>query len=189
MIEGVIRTRVGYAGGRMDNPDYGNIGDHTETVQVDYDPQRITYNQLLDSFWQNHKPTGRSWSRQYMNAVFYHDDRQRQLAMDSKTAVEKKIGSSVKSEVAPLRTFTIAEDYHQKYIIKQHHDLNAEMSRIYPLHRDFVDSTAVARLNGYASGHGSKDQFAYEIDNLGLTDAGKKTLTDMVNRKWNYDRQ
>jgi peptide methionine sulfoxide reductase MsrA len=58
MIEGVIRTRVGYAGGRQDNPDYGHIGDHTETVQVDYDPQRITYNGLLEIFWQSHKPTG-----------------------------------------------------------------------------------------------------------------------------------
>jgi methionine-S-sulfoxide reductase len=108
----VIRTRVGYAGGRKANPDYGHIGDHTETVQVDYDPQRITYNELLDIFWRSHKPTGRSWSRQYMNAVFYHDDRQRQLAMDSKAAVEKKIGQGVKTEVAPLRTFTMAEDYH-----------------------------------------------------------------------------
>jgi len=185
----VIRTRVGYAGGRKANPDYGHIGDHTETVQVDYDPQRITYNELLDIFWRSHKPTGRSWSRQYMNAVFYHDDRQRQLAMDSKAAVEKKIGQGVKTEVAPLRTFTMAEDYHQKYILKQHYNLNAEMSRIYPLHRNFVDSTAVARLNGYASGHGSKDQFANEINSLGLTATGKKALTDMVNRKWKYDRQ
>jgi peptide-methionine (S)-S-oxide reductase len=87
-----------------------------------------------------------------MNAVFYHDDRQRQLAMASKSAVEKKIGQRVKTEVAPLRTFTMAEDYHQKYIIKQHNDLKAEMSRIYPLHRNFVDSTAVARLNGYTGG-------------------------------------
>ncbi len=183
MIDGVIRTRVGYAGGRQDNPDYGHIGDHTETVQVDYDPQRITYNGLLDVFWQSHKPTGRSWSGQYMNAVFFHDDRQRQLAMDSKAAVEKKIGRSVKTEVAPLRTFTMAEDYHQKYILKQHYDLKNDMSRIYPLHRDFVDSTAVARLNGYAGRHGNKDQLAREIDNLGLTDAGKKALSDMVARQ------
>ena len=185
----MIRTRVGYAGGRQDNPDYGHIGDHTETVQVDYDPQRITYKELLDIFWQSHKPTGRSWSRQYMNAVFFHDDRQRQAATESKADVEKKLGQRVKTEVAPLRTFTMAEDYHQKYIIKQNYDLNAEMSRIYPLNRNFVDSTAVARLNGYASGHGNSDQLAREIDDLGLTDAGKKTLTDMLKRKWNYDRQ
>lgn len=185
----MIRTRVGYAGGRQENPDYGHIGDHTETVQVDYDPQRITYEKLLDVFWQSHKPTGRSWSRQYMNAVFFHDDRQRQAATDSKASVEKSIGQRVKTEVAPLRTFTMAEDYHQKYIIKQNYDLHADMSRIYPLHRDFVDSTAVARLNGYASGHGDKDQLAREIDRLGLSDAGKSALREMLKRKWNYKRQ
>jgi methionine-S-sulfoxide reductase len=189
MIDGVIRTRVGYAGGRQDNPDYGHIGDHTETVQVDYDPRRITYNGLLEIFWQSHRPTRQAWSRQYMNAVFYHDDRQRQVAMASRAAVEKKIGREVKTEVAPLRTFTLAEDYHQKYILKQHHDLKAEMSRIYPLHRNFIDSTAVARLNGYTGGHGNKKQFESEIDDLGLTDAGRQALRERVNRKWNYDRQ
>ncbi|BBO70358.1 hypothetical protein DSCA_42880 [Desulfosarcina alkanivorans] len=189
MIEGVIRTRVGYAGGRQDNPDYGHIGDHTETVQVDYDPQRISYDGLLDIFWRSHKPTGRAWSRQYMNAIFYHDDRQRTLATVSRSAVEKKLGRQVKTEVAPLRTFTLAEDYHQKYILKQHDNLRAEMSRIYPVHRDLIDSTAAARLNGYAAGHGSRDQLAREIDRLGLTEAGRKAVVAMTDRQWNYDRQ
>ena len=185
----MIRTRVGYAGGLKDNPDYHHMGDHTETVQVDYDPQRITYAQLLEIFWQNHDPTSQSWSRQYKHAVFTQDGRQTRLAMESKNELEKKIGRSVKSEVAPLNTFTLAEDYHQKYILKQYAGLNAEMSRIYPNHRELVNSTAVARLNGYASGYGDKDQLAREIDSLGLSGEGRKALIDMVSRKWNYDRQ
>jgi methionine-S-sulfoxide reductase len=180
---------VGYAGGLKDNPDYHHIGDHTETVQVDYDPQRITYPQLLEVFWQSHNPTSQSWSRQYKHAVFVHDERQKQLATASKAEMEKKLGRTVKSEIAPLNAFTLAEDYHQKYMLNQHDDLNADMSRIYPLHRDFVDSTAVARLNGYAGGHGDKDQLAREIDRLGLTEAGKKALREMLKRKWTYDRQ
>jgi hypothetical protein len=87
MIEGVIRTRVGYAGGEMEEPSYGKMGDHTETVQVDFDPGRITYAQLLEIFWASHRPTSRNWSRQYMNAIFYHDDEQRRLAMVSKSVV------------------------------------------------------------------------------------------------------
>ncbi len=174
---------MGYAGGKQENPDYGHIGDHTETVQVDFDPQRITYNELLDIFWQSHKPTSRSWSRQYKNAVFYHDEQQRQAAMASRAAMEKKLGRPVKTDVASLRTFTMAEDYHQKYLLKRSHDLNREMTRIYPIHREFVDSTAVARLNGYAGGNGSKKQLAREIDLLGLTDAGRKALTHMVKHK------
>ena len=176
----MIRTRVGYAGGRMDAPDYHHMGDHTETVQVDYDPERITYAQLLDIFWNSHQPTGRSGSRQYMNAAFYHNEAQRQLAMASKTALEQKIGRPVKTGVLPLRSFTIAEDYHQKYFLKGHNELNSEMSRIYPRHHDLVNSTAAARLNAYAGGGGSRDQLSREIESLGLSVEGEKMLIEMV---------
>jgi methionine-S-sulfoxide reductase len=171
---------VGFAGGLMSAPTYNNMGDHTEAVQVDYDPERITYDQLLDIFWESHRPTKRSWSRQYMKAIFYHNEQQRQLALASKAAVEKKIDQTVKTEVAPLRFFTLAEDYHQKYILKRHHSLNNEMKRIYPQHRDFVNSTAVARLNGYAGGYGSRDQLFREIESLGLSAEGKKILIESV---------
>jgi methionine-S-sulfoxide reductase len=189
MIEGVIRTRVGYAGGRQANPTYHHIGDHTETVQVDYDPQRISYSQLLTVFWQSHKPTGRSRSRQYMRAIFYSDDNQRRLALESKAALAQQIGQAVQTDVLPLRSFTMAENYHQKYLLKQHYRLNAEMTRIYPQHHDFVDSTAVARLNGYVGGYGNKGQFPKDIDRLGLSDAGKTALREVVKRQWRYDRQ
>ena len=173
---------MGYAGGQTDAPNYSNIGDHTETVQVDYDPGRITYAELLDVFWKSHQPTNRSLSRQYMNAVFYHNEEQRQLAVASKGAIEQKIGSTVETKVAPLFSYTMAEDYHQKYVLKRHSDLQNEMSRIYPRHQDFVDSTAVSRLNGYAGGHGTRDQLSREIESLGLSAGGKKVLTDMVQR-------
>jgi peptide-methionine (S)-S-oxide reductase len=176
----VIRTRVGYAGGEMEGPNYGNIGDHTETVQVDFDPGRISYNQLLKIFWDSHRPTSRNGSRQYMNAIFYHDDEQRRLAMDSKTAVEQKNGGTIISEVLPLRSFTMAENYHQKYMLKQHSKLKDEFSYIYPKHQDFVASTAVARLNGYAGGNGTRDQLSRELETLGLSTEGKRVLSEMA---------
>jgi peptide methionine sulfoxide reductase MsrA len=148
---------------------------------VDYDPARITYSQLLDIFWKNHQPTRRPWSRQYMNAVFYHNEQQRKLATISKTTLEQRLGRTVKTEVLPLRSFTLAEDYHQKYILKQH-PLKNEMSRIYPRHPDFVNSTAVARLNGYAGGNGTEVQLSQEIESLGLTANGKKVLAEMVRK-------
>ena len=165
------------------------MGDHTETVQLDYDPGRTTYDQLLNIFWKSHTPTSRSHSRQYMRVIFYQDDNQRQQAEASKAAVADKLGQPVHTEVAPLRLFTLAEDYHQKYLLKQQYTLNAEMARIYPNHRDFVDSTAVARVNGYASGYGSRQQFDREIDLLGLSAAGRKALRTIVERQWDYDRQ
>ena len=178
----MIRTRVGYAGGKKDAPTYRNMGDHTETVQVDYDPERITYPQLLDIFWKSHEPTSGRWSRQYMNVVFYQNQQQLRLSMASKAALERKIGGTVKTKVLPLRSFTMAEDYHQKYILKGHDDLESEISRIYPHHRDFVDSTAVTRLNGYAGGNGSRDQLLREVESLGLSAEGRKVLTGMVRK-------
>jgi peptide-methionine (S)-S-oxide reductase len=166
----------------MNAPTYHKMGDHTETVQVDYDPQRITYTQLLDIFWKSHDPTRRSWSRQYMPAAFTHNEAQHRQALASKAALERKIGQSVKTEVAPIRSFTMAENYHQKYLLKSHKVLRIQMVRLYPKPRDFVDSTAVTRLNGYTGGHGTGDQLSREIDILGLNAEGKKRLADLVGR-------
>ena len=172
---------MGYAGGIEKNPTYNHIGGHTETVQVDYDPKRITYGKLLDIFWNSHRPARQSGSRQYMNVIFYHNEEQRRQAMASKAELEEKIGRIIKTEVRPLGIFTLAEDYHQKYILKQH-QLKKEMTRIYPFHSDFVNSTAVTRLNGYAGGYGDREQLSREIEILGLSDEGKKILTGIVRR-------
>jgi peptide-methionine (S)-S-oxide reductase len=166
----------------MNAPTYRKMGDHTETVQVDYDPQRITYAQLLDIFWKSHEPTRQSASRQYMHAVFYHNEEQRRQASASKAALEQKIGHAVKTEVVSVRSFTMAENYHQKYLLKSHQALGGEMARIYPNPQNFVDSTAVTRLNGYAGGHGTGDQLSREIDILGLSAEGKKRLVKLVKR-------
>ncbi|SHH64763.1 peptide-methionine (S)-S-oxide reductase [Desulfofustis glycolicus DSM 9705] len=76
----------------------------------------------------------------------------------------------------------MAEEYHQKYLLKGHGVLFKEMKRIYPLHQDMVDSTAAARLNGYVGGHGDEDQLSREIETLGLNDGGKETLVELVGR-------
>jgi methionine-S-sulfoxide reductase len=185
----VIRTRVGYAGGLTPHPDYHNIGDHTETVQVDYDPQRLSYSQLLDIFWKSHNPSRQSGARQYLHAIFYHDDRQQTLALQSLEDVETQTEQAIRTAVEPLRGFTMAEDYHQKYLFKQHVVLKNDMLRFYPNHRDWVDSTAVARLNGFVGGHGSPSQLQRELDRLGLSDRGKAALSEIVNRRWRYDHQ
>jgi len=179
-VEGVIRTRVGYAGGKKVAPTYRRIGDHTETVQVDYDPARITYAQLLDIIWDNHRPYDRNRSGQYMNAVFYHNDKQKEIALVSKAALEKKLGQPVSTRVLPVRSFTLAEDYHQKYILKQNRSLMRELNRIYPRHDDLVNSTAAARMNGYVSGYGTTDQLERELPDLGLSDDGEKLLRKTV---------
>lgn len=171
---------MGYAGGETENPDYGHMGDHTEAVQVDYDPQRISYAQLLDIFWDSHSPDSRSWSKQYRNAIFYHDEKQRVAGEASRSVLAAKTGKTIRTAVAPLRAFTLAENYHQKYLLKRRSDLTAEMSRIYPRNQGFIASTAVARLNGYVGGNGDAAQLAREIDSLGLSPDGRQTLEMLV---------
>jgi peptide-methionine (S)-S-oxide reductase len=171
---------VGYGGGLAGNPDYGHIADHTEVVQIDYDPARISYADLLEIFWSGHDPTDWQGARQYMRAVFYNDQRQQTLARDSMAAVQGRTHGEVRTRVFPLRSFTLAEDYHQKYMLMGYPELAREMTRIYPRKKDFVDSTAASRLNGYAGGYGSLEQLGREIDRLGLGPRGRKFLEHLV---------
>jgi peptide-methionine (S)-S-oxide reductase len=152
-LDGVVRTRVGYAGGTTENPTYHNLGDHTETIQIDYDPTVISYEQLLEIYWDSHNPTSQPWSRQYMSIIFYHNSEQRELAMETKQHEEDSLGHQVYTEIIPFTEFYLAEDYHQKYYLQQKPELMEELSAIYPNFADIIDSTAVARINGYVGGH------------------------------------
>ena len=115
-----------------------------------------------------------------MNAVFYHNDEQKRLAMRSKAAIEEKTGRVVRTKVLPIGSFTRAEDYHQKYILKRRSAFVKDMTRIYPIQKDFTDSTAVARLNGYVGGNGNKEQLQNEIEDLGLSPSNKQSLINLV---------
>ncbi len=145
---------MGYTGGTRKNPTYHALGDHSEAVEVEYDPSVVSYKELLEIFWTGHNPGTRAWSRQYMSAIFYHNEEQRRLAMESKRERETRIGR-VYTEVLPASTFYMAEDYHQKYYLRQRPDLWRELKAIYPNEKDLVDSTAAARLNGFVAGNGS----------------------------------
>ncbi|GAI50142.1 unnamed protein product, partial [marine sediment metagenome] len=147
--------RVGYAGGTKDNPSYHDLGDHSETVQIDYDPTRISYEELLDVFWKSHDPTQRPWSRQYMSLVLYHNDEQKRMAMETRDREEARTGSKIYTEIVPAAKFYPAEAYHQKYWLQQKPDLMKEFSVIYPDSDAFTASTAAARVNGYLGGYGT----------------------------------
>jgi len=164
-----VRTRVGYAGGKLQNPTYYNLGDHSETIQIDYDPAKISYEELLDIFWGSHTPTAPSWSRQYMSIIFYHDEEQRLLAEASKQRMEAKWGKTIYTEIAPYTRFYLAEDYHQKYYLRNRIEFLKHYLTIYPDPGDFVNSTAVMRVNGYLGRNGSVELLEQELDSLGLT--------------------
>jgi methionine-S-sulfoxide reductase len=181
-MKGVVRTRVGYSGGTKKDPTYYQIGDHSETVQLDYDPERISYQDLLDVFWSSHSPTSKPWSRQYASLVLYHDDSQERLALKSKARYEARTGLKTFTEIAPYSEFYLAEGYHQKYYLRQYPELNQEFASIYPNLAGFVDSTATARVNGYVGGHGPCDQLKEELGSYGLSDQANRILLDLVCR-------
>ena len=175
----MIRTRVGYAGGTTDAPTYRNIGDHTETVQVDFDPEKISFRGLLDILWDSHTYTRQTTNTQYKNAIFYHNETQRQQATASKKALEQRTGRTVQTDILPVKSFTLAEDYHQKYLLK-HSGLKSFLNRFHAHGIDIVNSTAAARLNGYTGGNGTREQLLREIHLLGLEDKEQKTLKKLV---------
>jgi peptide-methionine (S)-S-oxide reductase len=172
---------VGYAGGTKANPTYRSLGDHSETIQIEYDPTQISYEELLDVFWSSHSPTSRPWSRQYASIVFYHDERQRELAVETMKQQAAERGT-IFTQIEPAETFYPAEDYHQKYYLRNARDLMREFSAMYPDGEIFAASTAAARVNGYLGGNGTCEQLQEDLGRLGLSAAGQDKLEQMVCR-------
>jgi peptide-methionine (S)-S-oxide reductase len=179
-IPGVVYTQVGYAGGTTKTPTYHNLGDHTETVQVVYDPLKISYEELLAVFWSNENAYTRPRSRQYMSAIFCYSGTQKQLAVESYNRVSQN--RKVYVEIMKIGTFYSAEDYHQKYFLQHNPELLREF-RAYLTIQDFVESTAATRVNGYIGGCGSLAELQEEIDTYGLSAQAKELLLSMVQQR------
>jgi peptide-methionine (S)-S-oxide reductase len=128
-VDGVIGTAVGYSGGTTENPTYedvcSNQTGHAEVVRVEYDPHRVTYDSLLDVFWDSHDPTTRNrqgpdFGSQYRSVIFYHDDGQRAAAIASKQHAQAsgRYRREIVTEILPAGPFYRAEEYHQQYYDK-----------------------------------------------------------------------
>ncbi|MEK6940184.1 MAG: peptide-methionine (S)-S-oxide reductase [Nanoarchaeota archaeon] len=112
-----MKTRLAYSGVTKKNPSYYNLGDHTETVEITFDPKIISFEELLKHFWKEHDPTEEQVT-QYKSAIFYQNDEQKKIAEKSKKEVEKKLGRKVATEILKAGIFYQAEEYHQKYLQK-----------------------------------------------------------------------
>lgn len=116
-LSGVKNTLVGYSGGQKKNPTYEDLDDHTETVEIKFDPDKISYTELLDHFWQEHNPTYPA-KTQYKSVIFYHDEEQKKTTQSSKQKAQKKYKMPILTEILPATKFYQAEEYHQKYLQK-----------------------------------------------------------------------
>lgn len=128
-IPGVVATAVGYEGGSLERPSYQDVCSdttgHAEVVEVEFDPAKVSYEQLLETFWKVHDPTtlnrqGPDVGTQYRSAVFYHDDDQRRLAEASREQAQAsgRFRRPIVTQIVPASTFWKAEDYHQRYLAK-----------------------------------------------------------------------
>ena len=129
-IPGVVSTMVGYEGGHMENPTYEDVCCHTtghsEVVQITYDPAEVSYESLLNIFWENHNPTtlnrqGPDVGDNYRSVIFYHSDEQKRLAEKSKEILSNsgRWKDPIVTQIERAQTFYKAEEYHQKYLMKR----------------------------------------------------------------------
>lgn len=138
-VKGVKRVISGYTGGTVENPTYeqvssGNTG-HAEAVQIEYDPEEITYEEVLDIFWKVHDPTtlnqqGADVGTQYRSAIYYSNNKQRKIAEDSKEEAQSEFIDPIVTEIAPAGEFYKAESYHQDFY---------NQNRNYPYCRIVID--------------------------------------------------
>ncbi|HEY6501451.1 MAG TPA: peptide-methionine (S)-S-oxide reductase MsrA [Streptosporangiaceae bacterium] len=127
-IPGVVQTAVGYTGGHTTDPTYrrvcGHRTGHAEAVEVWFDPARVTYPQLLETFWRIHNPTTRNrqgfdFGSQYRSAIFTHDEAQQAAAIESRDTEQESRKRRIVTQIAPASTFYRAEEYHQRYLEKR----------------------------------------------------------------------
>jgi len=127
LVPGVISVTNGYAGGITKNPTYkdvcsGNTG-HAEVIQIEYDPKKVSYEQLLKIFWKSHDPTslnrqGADIGTQYRSIILYHNEYQKKIAEESKAAISKQFTNTIVTEILPFNVFYKAEEYHQDFYRK-----------------------------------------------------------------------
>ena len=127
-VPGVSSTRVGYQGGEAPKPSYGEVCSgttgHAETLEVEFDPEQVSFERLLDLFWKIHDPTqlnrqGPDVGTQYRSAIFFHSPEQEAAAEASKAAAQSRFSKDIMTEIVAAPEFHSAEDYHQRYIEKR----------------------------------------------------------------------
>lgn len=164
---------MGYTGGETPEPTYRAMGDHTEALQVDFDPRVLSYEQLIERVWSAHDPTWAHGGTQYRPAVWFHDATQHKIALATGRAAASARGGALATAIEPLGTFTRAEDYHQKYSLRHVRALEDELVERFGSDRSMVDSTVAARVNGLLRGCGDLESM---LPTLALSPRAEEAL-------------
>lgn len=185
-LPGVMRTRVGYAGGTVPNPTYRQMGDHTETVQIEFDPAILAYEDVLRNFWRNHYPNRDEYKgRQYISLLRVHDSEQEAAATRVKAEMEEELGEAIETEIAPFTDFTRAEERHQKYYLKRYPKTLDQLGALYEDLQFLEGSVLAARLNGFVKGYGNRESLIQEIRQWDVGEEDRQWLAaELMKLKW-----
>ena len=151
-IDGVIRTSVGYAGGTKRDPTYHDLGDHTEVLQLEFDPDSITYRELLNRVFDSHSPRHQTGMTQYQNVVLTATEGQR-AAVEEFLTTQGLTADGIETRIEQLSRFHVAEDYHQKYGLRSADSLMNTFEAAGYDGDELRESPCAAKSHGYAAGH------------------------------------
>lgn len=186
-LPGVIRTRVGYAGGTAKDPTYRRMGDHSETVEIDFSPDIIRIEELLEVFWEHHNPVNINdyKGRQYRSLVLYRDEKQWDAIQRVIRQRKEQGKGEPQTEAAPYSGFYLAEDRHQKYYLKRYPDAMEKLSALYRDEKELVNSTLAARLNGLAKGYTNLERIRNEIARWPASLEERTRMIDLIRQiRW-----
>jgi len=148
-------------------------------MEFEFDPYKTSYDALLNLFWEQHSPYHQT-SHQYRSAIFYHNDRQKILAEQSKKNRESAVGRNLYTTISPMAetSFTLAEDYHQKYQLQRYPSLFKAFK--FKSDLEMINSSAASRVNGYVGGNGTYEDLLKELPSYGLDSKAQSLLKEIV---------
>ncbi len=179
-IEGVLRTRVGYTGGSLTTPTYESLGNHSEVFEVDYDPDIVSYEDLIHYYFQNFDTRTRPFSLRVNSIIYYRNDSEKMTAQSIKEGYESDYGAGLYAKIDKLDVFYLAEDRHQLSYLKSEISLYNEIRMIYPTSDKQLLSILASKLNGYIAGYGSKENLNQILDQSGLSEPSINRINDIV---------
>ena len=181
-MDGVLRTRVGYSGGKSTNPSYKILDLHTEVVEIDYDPDAITYDELIDIFFESHNETLRPYDQRVKSLIFYRNDDEREIAKAKLDEVRARTpeNESVYTELKAFEVFYLAEPEHQNRSLKLEVSLYKELEQMFRSEDKILLSILVSKLNGYIYGYGDMEGALEVLEISGLSEASKARVIDVI---------
>lgn len=168
-VEGVLRTRVGYSGGDLTTPSYNDLGNHIEVFEVDYDPDVISYEQLVELYFVFYDATMRPLSLRVKPVIYYRTEEEFNIAKMIKQSVEAASSEGIFAVIEPFDIFYLAESKHQLSYLKQESSLYDEITQIYLDEDQLLLSLLASKLNGFIPGYGDPRHLALILEGSGLS--------------------